>query len=37
MVSFTILTTRAADALGHIRDRYPVVISTDFRSEWLDP
>jgi putative SOS response-associated peptidase YedK len=35
--SFTILTTRAPDALGHIHDRSPVVIPVDLRGAWLDP
>jgi putative SOS response-associated peptidase YedK len=35
--SFTILTTRAPDALGHIHDRSPVVIPRELRSDWLDP
>jgi putative SOS response-associated peptidase YedK len=35
--SFTILTTRAPDALGHIHDRSPVVIPADLHGDWLDP
>jgi putative SOS response-associated peptidase YedK len=35
--SFTILTTRAPDALGHIHDRSPVVVPPDLRADWLDP
>jgi putative SOS response-associated peptidase YedK len=35
--SVTILTTTAADALGHIHDRSPVVLPTGLRDAWLDP
>ncbi|WP_432514523.1 SOS response-associated peptidase [Kineococcus sp. SYSU DK001] len=35
--TFTILTTRASDALGHIHDRAPVVVPPDMRDDWLDP
>jgi putative SOS response-associated peptidase YedK len=35
--SFTILTTRAPDALGHIHDRSPVVVPPELRGDWLDP
>lgn len=33
----TILTRPAADALGHIHDRTPVIVPADLREEWLDP
>jgi putative SOS response-associated peptidase YedK len=35
--SFTILTTEATDALGHIHDRTPVIVPPDMRGDWLDP
>ena len=35
--TFTILTTRASDALGHIHDRTPVIVPPDMRDDWLDP
>jgi putative SOS response-associated peptidase YedK len=35
--SFTIVTTKAPDALGHIHDRSPVVLPPDLRDAWLDP
>lgn len=35
--TFTILTTTAPDALGHIHDRSPVLIPPDLRGDWLDP
>ncbi|MEH6793329.1 MAG: SOS response-associated peptidase [Rhodococcus sp. (in: high G+C Gram-positive bacteria)] len=35
--SVTVLTSPAADALGHIHDRSPVVLPPDLRSSWLDP
>ncbi|MCI2237564.1 SOS response-associated peptidase [Kineococcus sp. TRM81007] len=35
--TFTVLTTRASDALGHIHDRTPVVVPPDMRDDWLDP
>lgn len=35
--SFTIVTTTAPDALGHIHDRSPVVIPPALRDDWLDP
>jgi putative SOS response-associated peptidase YedK len=37
VASFTILTTQAPDALGHIHDRSPVVIPPAIRDLWLDP
>jgi putative SOS response-associated peptidase YedK len=35
--TFTILTTTAPDALGHIHDRSPVVVPPGQRDDWLDP
>jgi putative SOS response-associated peptidase YedK len=35
--SVTVLTTTAADALGHIHDRSPVVLPPELRDAWLDP
>ncbi len=35
--SFTVLTTTAPDALGHIHDRSPVVLPASFWDTWLDP
>jgi putative SOS response-associated peptidase YedK len=35
--TFTILTTRAGDALGHIHDRTPVVVPPAMAGDWLDP
>ncbi len=35
--SVTVLTAPAADALGHIHDRSPVIVPESLRSEWLDP
>jgi putative SOS response-associated peptidase YedK len=35
--SVTVLTSPAADALGHIHDRSPVVVPENLRSDWLDP
>lgn len=35
--SVTVLTSPAADALGHIHDRSPVVLPKDLRSDWLNP
>jgi putative SOS response-associated peptidase YedK len=37
VASFTIVTTRAPDTLGHIHDRSPLVIPPELRSDWLDP
>jgi putative SOS response-associated peptidase YedK len=37
LASFTIVTTTAADALGHIHDRSPVVVPAGLRDAWLDP
>jgi putative SOS response-associated peptidase YedK len=33
----TIITTRAADELGHIHDRMPMVIERSRWADWLDP
>nr|WP_296773676.1 SOS response-associated peptidase [Rhodococcus sp. (in: high G+C Gram-positive bacteria)] len=35
--SVTVLTAPAADALGHIHDRSPVIVPADMRAHWLDP
>ncbi|MBY4107653.1 SOS response-associated peptidase [Rhodococcus sp. 06-1460-1B] len=35
--SATVLTSTAADALGHIHDRSPVVLPPELRASWLDP
>jgi putative SOS response-associated peptidase YedK len=36
--SYTILTSPAADTLGHIHDRSPVVLPAgELRDRWLDP
>lgn len=35
--SVTVLTSPAADALGHIHDRSPVIVPENLRSDWLDP
>ena len=35
--SYTVLTTTASDALGHIHDRSPVIVPSDARARWLDP
>jgi putative SOS response-associated peptidase YedK len=35
--TFTIITTAASDALGHIHDRTPVIVTPDLYSDWLDP
>ena len=35
--TFTIITTRAGDALGHIHDRTPLVLPASFVDDWLDP
>lgn len=37
LMTTTILTRPAADALGHIHDRTPVIVPADFQGEWLDP
>ncbi|MCZ2402064.1 SOS response-associated peptidase [Paenarthrobacter sp. Z7-10] len=33
----TIITTAAADSLGHIHDRTPMIVPADLQAEWLDP
>lgn len=33
----TVLTTEAADALGHIHDRMPLMVTPEARDRWLDP
>ena len=33
----TILTTQAADAIGHIHDRTPLLVPADLIDAWLDP
>ena len=35
--TFTVLTTQATDALGHIHERTPVIVPPDMREDWLDP
>jgi putative SOS response-associated peptidase YedK len=35
--TFTIITTTAPDALGHIHDRSPVVVPQELLAPWLDP
>lgn len=35
--SVTVLTTTAADTLGHLHDRSPVVLPADLQGPWLDP
>lgn len=37
VVSYTILTTRAEDALGYLHDRMPFIVEKDSYSQWLDP
>lgn len=37
LMTATILTRPAADALGHIHDRTPVVVPEGLRGDWLDP
>lgn len=37
LMSVTIITTPAADALGHIHDRTPLIIPQDMYADWLDP
>ncbi|WAP53056.1 SOS response-associated peptidase [Arthrobacter sp. ATA002] len=37
LVSFTIITTEASDALGHIHDRTPLIVPPDLYGDWLDP
>lgn len=33
----TIITTAAADSLGHIHDRTPLIVPPDLHADWLDP
>lgn len=33
----TIITTAAPDALGHIQDRTPLIVTPGMFSDWLDP
>ena len=33
----SIITTQAADGLGHIHDRTPMVVERDYWTRWLDP
>ena len=35
--SCTVLTTTAPDALGHIHDRSPVLLTPELAGDWLDP
>ncbi|MEO6471290.1 MAG: SOS response-associated peptidase [Aeromicrobium sp.] len=37
VTSFTILTTTAEDALGHLHDRMPLIVERDSYVDWLDP
>lgn len=37
LMTFTIITTAATDALGHIHDRTPLIIPPDLYPDWLDP
>ncbi len=37
VVSCTIITRPASDALGEIHDRTPVIVPPDLRGDWLDP
>lgn len=37
ITSFTILTTTAEDALGHVHDRMPLIVEREGYAEWLDP
>lgn len=37
LMSATILTAPAADALGHIHDRTPVIVPAGMFGDWLDP
>ncbi|WP_255791801.1 SOS response-associated peptidase [Arthrobacter zhaoxinii] len=36
LLSVTIITTKATDALGHIHDRTPLIIPPDLYADWLD-
>jgi putative SOS response-associated peptidase YedK len=37
LMSCTIITTSATDALGHIHDRTPLIVPPDLQDDWLDP
>ncbi|WP_264669522.1 SOS response-associated peptidase [Arthrobacter sp. VKM Ac-2550] len=37
LMSCTIITTAAADALGHIHDRTPLIVPRDLQEDWLNP
>ncbi|MVA76077.1 SOS response-associated peptidase [Auraticoccus sp. F435] len=37
VVSCTVITTTATDAVGHIHDRMPMVVAESARDAWLDP
>lgn len=37
LATCTIITTRAADAVGHIHDRMPMTVPPDRWDAWLDP
>ncbi|WP_258059148.1 SOS response-associated peptidase [Arthrobacter sp. B1805] len=37
LMTATILTRAAHDALGHIHDRMPAIIPEDLQDQWLDP
>lgn len=37
VVSYTILTTTAEDALGHVHERMPLFLTPDAYDAWLDP
>ncbi|MBP3043443.1 SOS response-associated peptidase [Arthrobacter jiangjiafuii] len=37
LLSVTIITTEASDALGHIHDRTPLIVPPDMYADWLDP
>jgi putative SOS response-associated peptidase YedK len=37
LLSCTIITTEATDALGHIHDRTPVIVPPELHGDWLDP
>ncbi|MFC7403419.1 SOS response-associated peptidase [Citricoccus sp. GCM10030269] len=37
LMTTTILTRPATDALGHIHDRTPVIVPAEMRDDWLDP
>ncbi len=37
LVTATVITTSATDALGHIHDRTPLIIPGELHADWLDP